>query len=117
MFSPSTSMQFLLITKMELTRNEKNTIDNCYDTTSDINIYADTMVIVLTINPTLEPQCDFPAGIFVSLQLDGIDSEYEPATYVYDYDYATTKTITINCVDVTNPKYTTCYDLDIVTTG
>ena len=92
-------------------------MDNCYDTNSDINIFADTKNIVITLQSTQQSQCRFPAGILVSLQLDGIDSNYEPQAYVYDYDYNTTTTITIPCVDSTNPLSSTCTDLYLATTG
>ena len=36
----------------ELLRIEKITIDNCYDTNSDINIFADTKNIVITLQST-----------------------------------------------------------------
>ena len=45
-------MIFAKLVLLELARTEKATVDNCYDTNSDINIFADTMQIILTITST-----------------------------------------------------------------
>ncbi|CAL6005973.1 Conserved_hypothetical protein [Hexamita inflata] len=91
-------MIFYLNTLMELTRSNKIEQFNCYTSLADINLYADTQFIIVTIQSTQNPACDIPHSIKVTLQIDVLGA-YEPYVYVRDYDYATTSTIRLKCND------------------
>ncbi|CAL5970146.1 Conserved_hypothetical protein [Hexamita inflata] len=80
----------------ELTRALKIEQFNCYTSQADIQLYADTLKIVVTIQTTNNSACDIPHGIRVSLQIDSLGI-YEPYTYVRDYDYSSTTQIHLKC--------------------
>ncbi|CAL5989248.1 Conserved_hypothetical protein [Hexamita inflata] len=80
----------------ELARAAKVEQFNCYTSLADIQLYADTQKIVVTVQTTNNSACDIPHGIKVSLQIDSLGA-YEPYVYVRDYDYATTTTIHLKC--------------------
>ncbi|CAL5970187.1 Conserved_hypothetical protein [Hexamita inflata] len=89
-------MIYLIQTLSELTRAQKVEIFNCFTNLADINLFADTKNIIITLQTTNNQACDLPHGIKVSLQIDSL-GVYEPYTYVKDYDYATTTTIYLKC--------------------
>ncbi|CAL5974466.1 Conserved_hypothetical protein [Hexamita inflata] len=79
----------------ELIRTQKKEVFNCYDNKADINIFDDSKKIVIS----LKPQCIFPHGVQVSIDLDSLTT-YEPSIYLYDYDYNSTQEISMVCDDV-----------------
>ncbi|CAL5986390.1 Conserved_hypothetical protein [Hexamita inflata] len=89
-------MIYLICIFSELTRAQKVEIFNCFTNLADINLFADTKNIIITLQTTNNQACDLPHGIKVSLQIDSL-GVYEPYTYVKDYDYATTTTIYLKC--------------------
>ncbi|CAL6024388.1 Conserved_hypothetical protein [Hexamita inflata] len=82
----------------ELSRANKVEQFNCYTSLADINLYADTQQIVVTVQSTRNSACDIPHGIKVTLQIDVLGL-YEPYVYVRDYDYISTTTILMKCTD------------------
>ncbi|CAL5986702.1 Conserved_hypothetical protein [Hexamita inflata] len=82
----------------ELTRAEKKTMYNCFTTSADINLFADTLQITVTLTSTKSASCDIPHGVFVSLQIDSLGS-YEPSAYVQDFAYDSPQQIRLACTD------------------
>ncbi|CAL5989012.1 Conserved_hypothetical protein [Hexamita inflata] len=82
----------------ELTRAEKKTMYNCFTTSADINLFADTLQITVTLTSTKSVSCDIPHGVFVSLQIDSLGS-YEPSAYVQDFAYDSPQQIRLVCMD------------------
>ncbi|CAL5988918.1 Conserved_hypothetical protein [Hexamita inflata] len=90
---------FLIINTMsELTRLEKKPMYNCFTTSADINLFADTLQITVTLTSTKSASCDIPHGVFVSLQIDSLGS-YEPSAYVQDFAYDSPQQIRLACTD------------------
>ncbi|CAL6021211.1 Conserved_hypothetical protein [Hexamita inflata] len=83
----------------ELARALKVEQFNCYTSLADIQLYADTQQIVITVQTTNNSACDIPNGIKVSLQIDSLGA-YEPYVYVRDYNYSSTTTIHLKCNNV-----------------
>ncbi|CAL6079584.1 Conserved_hypothetical protein [Hexamita inflata] len=88
-----------LLNVLQLTRAQKDVMSNCYDQTADVNMFTDTMQIIITVKSLKNKLCDLPQGVLVSLFINGLGS-YEPQAYVYDYDYNTSTTFVVNCTDV-----------------
>ncbi|CAL5989032.1 Conserved_hypothetical protein [Hexamita inflata] len=82
----------------ELSRAEKKTMYNCFTTSADINLFADTLQITVTLTSTKSASCDIPHGVFVSLQIDSLGS-YEPSAYVQDFAYNSPQQIRLACTD------------------
>ncbi|CAL6013362.1 Conserved_hypothetical protein [Hexamita inflata] len=82
----------------ELIRAQKKEVFNCYDNKADINIFDDSKKIIISLNTMHEPQCIFPHGVQVSIDLDSLTT-YEPSIYLYDYDYNSTDEISMICND------------------
>ncbi|CAL5988896.1 Conserved_hypothetical protein [Hexamita inflata] len=82
----------------ELTRLEKKPMYNCFTTSADINLFADTLQITVTLTSTKSASCDIPHGVFVSLQIDSLGS-YEPSAYVQDFAYDSPQQIRLACTD------------------
>ncbi|CAL5982774.1 Conserved_hypothetical protein [Hexamita inflata] len=82
----------------ELTRLEKKPMYNCFTTSADINLFADTLQITVTLTSTKSASCDIPHGVFVSLQIDSLGS-YEPSAYVQDFAYDSPQQIRLACAD------------------
>ncbi|CAL5970105.1 Conserved_hypothetical protein [Hexamita inflata] len=79
----------------ELARLEKQVLINCFDQSADINIFADSWDIYLTV--TFVPsECNIPHGVLVSVQLNSLGG-YEPQIYLEDFNYGQTKLIIIKC--------------------
>ncbi|CAL5986672.1 Conserved_hypothetical protein [Hexamita inflata] len=91
-------MIFLACSISELTRAEKKTMYNCFTTSADINLFADTLQITVTLTSTKSASCDIPHGVFVSLQIDSLGS-YEPSAYVQDFAYDSPQQIRLACAD------------------
>ncbi|CAL5989050.1 Conserved_hypothetical protein [Hexamita inflata] len=91
-------MIFLTCSISELTRAEKKTMYNCFTTSADINLFADTLQITVTLTSTKSASCDIPHGVFVSLQIDSLGS-YEPSAYVQDFAYDSPQQIRLACAD------------------
>ncbi|CAL5982634.1 Conserved_hypothetical protein [Hexamita inflata] len=87
-----------MLSLSELTRAEKKTMYNCFTTSADINLFADTMQITVTLTSTKSASCDIPHGVFVSLQIDSLGS-YEPSAYVQDFAYDSPQQIRLACAD------------------
>ncbi|CAL5982678.1 Conserved_hypothetical protein [Hexamita inflata] len=87
-----------MLTLSELTRAEKKTMYNCFTTSADINLFADTLQITVTLTSTKSASCDIPHGVFVSLQIDSLGS-YEPSAYVQDFAYDSPQQIRLACTD------------------
>ncbi|CAL6043783.1 Conserved_hypothetical protein [Hexamita inflata] len=83
---------------MELSRTQKTQMYNCYDTKTDINLFADSGKIVVSIVSTKQQQCKIPHGVLMSLQIDSLGA-YEPQIYLLDYDYNNTSEFTVLCDD------------------
>ncbi|CAL6061513.1 Conserved_hypothetical protein [Hexamita inflata] len=83
----------------ELIRSQKKEVFNCYDNKADINIFDDSKKIIISLNSMHEPQCIFPHGVQVSIELDSLTT-YQPSKYLYDYDYNSTQDISMVCDDV-----------------
>ncbi|CAL6079596.1 Conserved_hypothetical protein [Hexamita inflata] len=88
-----------LIFVQMITRAQKDVMSNCYDQTADVNMFTDTMQIIITVKSLKNKLCDLPQGVLVSLFINGLGS-YEPQAYVYDYDYNTSTTFVVNCTDI-----------------
>ncbi|CAL5986648.1 Conserved_hypothetical protein [Hexamita inflata] len=86
-----------LLTIQELSRAEKQEIFNCFAQNSNVNIFADSWDIYITIN-SIHSDCLIPHGILVSLQIDSL-GVYEPQAYVEDYDYDVSQEIIVRCQD------------------
>ncbi|CAL6041065.1 Conserved_hypothetical protein [Hexamita inflata] len=82
----------------ELIRSQKKEVFNCYDNKADINIFDDSKKIIISLNSMHEPQCIFPHGVQVSIEMDSLTT-YEPSIYLYDYDYNSTDEISMICDD------------------
>ncbi|CAL5986814.1 Conserved_hypothetical protein [Hexamita inflata] len=67
-------------------------------TSADINLFADTLQITVTLTSTKSSSCDIPHGVFVSLQIDSLGS-YEPSAYVQDFAYDSPQQIRLACTD------------------
>ncbi|CAL6043725.1 Conserved_hypothetical protein [Hexamita inflata] len=91
-------MIYLLTIRSELSRTEKIQMHNCYDTKTDINLFADSGKIVVSIVSTKQQQCKIPHGVLMSLQIDSLGM-YEPQIYLLDYDYNNTSEFTVLCDD------------------
>ncbi|CAL5982606.1 Conserved_hypothetical protein [Hexamita inflata] len=91
-------MIFLAYSISELSRAEKKTMYNCFTTSADINLFADTLQITVTLTSTKSASCDIPHGVFVSLQIDSLGS-YEPSAYVQDFAYDSPQQIRLACTD------------------
>ncbi|CAL5982680.1 Conserved_hypothetical protein [Hexamita inflata] len=91
-------MWIFLLSLSELTRAEKKTMYNCFTTSADINLFADTLQITVTLTSTKSASCDIPHGVFVSLQIDSLGS-YEPSAYVQDFAYDSPQQIRLACTD------------------
>ncbi|CAL6080596.1 Conserved_hypothetical protein [Hexamita inflata] len=91
-------MIMLFNSLQELSRLQKVVMYNCFTTEADINLFADTLQIEVTINSANSLACDLPHGIFVSLQVDSLGL-YEPKVYVKDFDYNNPAKIIIRCLD------------------
>ncbi|CAL5982640.1 Conserved_hypothetical protein [Hexamita inflata] len=87
-----------ILSLAELTRAEKKTMYNCFTTSADINLFADTLQITVTLTSTKSASCDIPHGVFVSLQIDSLGS-YEPSAYVQDFAYDSPQQIRLACAD------------------
>ncbi|CAL6026554.1 Conserved_hypothetical protein [Hexamita inflata] len=87
----------IIITYCELTRLQKQQIYNCFDQQTNINIFADSQAIYVTIN-SIQSDCQIPHGILVSLQIDSLGA-YEPQVYLSDFDYINTKQFMVLCDD------------------
>ncbi|CAL5988972.1 Conserved_hypothetical protein [Hexamita inflata] len=87
-----------MLSLSELTRSEKKTMYNCFTTSADINLFADTLQITVTLTSTKSASCDIPHGVFVSLQIDSLGS-YEPSAYVQDFAYDSPQQIRLACTD------------------
>ncbi|CAL5982674.1 Conserved_hypothetical protein [Hexamita inflata] len=87
-----------MLSLSELTRAEKKTMYNCFTTSADINLFADTLQITVTLTSTKSASCDIPHGVFVSLQIDSLGS-YEPSAYVQDFAYDSPQQIRLTCTD------------------
>ncbi|CAL5986764.1 Conserved_hypothetical protein [Hexamita inflata] len=87
-----------MLSLSELTRAEKKTMYNCFTTSADINLFADTLQITVTLTSTKSASCDIPHGVFVSLQIDSLGS-YEPSAYVQDFAYDSPQQIRLACTD------------------
>ncbi|CAL5988984.1 Conserved_hypothetical protein [Hexamita inflata] len=88
----------IMLSLSELTRAEKKTMYNCFTTSADINLFADTLQITVTLTSTKSASCDIPHGVFVSLQIDSLGS-YEPSAYVQDFAYDSPQQIRLACAD------------------
>ncbi|CAL5986794.1 Conserved_hypothetical protein [Hexamita inflata] len=88
----------IIYSLFELTRLEKKTMYNCFTTSADINLFADTLQITVTLTSTKSASCDIPHGVFVSLQIDSLGS-YEPSAYVQDFAYDSPQQIRLACTD------------------
>ncbi|CAL5986750.1 Conserved_hypothetical protein [Hexamita inflata] len=88
----------IMLSLSELTRAEKKTMYNCFTTSADINLFADTLQITVTLTSTKSASCDIPHGVFVSLQIDSLGS-YEPSAYVQDFAYDSPQQIRLACTD------------------
>ncbi|CAL5982754.1 Conserved_hypothetical protein [Hexamita inflata] len=91
-------MQLIISSIAELTRLEKKPMYNCFTTSADINLFADTLQITVTLTSTKSASCDIPHGVFVSLQIDSLGS-YEPSAYVQDFAYDSPQQIRLACAD------------------
>ncbi|CAL5986822.1 Conserved_hypothetical protein [Hexamita inflata] len=91
-------MIILIYSLSELTRLEKKPMYNCFTTSADINLFADTLQITVTLTSTKSASCDIPHGVFVSLQIDSLGS-YEPSAYVQDFAYDSPQQIRLACTD------------------
>ncbi|CAL5986798.1 Conserved_hypothetical protein [Hexamita inflata] len=91
-------MQLIISSMSELTRAEKKPMYNCFTTSADINLFADTLQITVTLTSTKSASCDIPHGVFVSLQIDSLGS-YEPSAYVQDFVYDSPQQIRLACTD------------------
>ncbi|CAL5988974.1 Conserved_hypothetical protein [Hexamita inflata] len=87
-----------MLSLSELTRADKKTMYNCFTTSADINLFADTLQITVTLTSTKSASCDIPHGVFVSLQIDSLGS-YEPSAYVQDFAYDSPQQIRLACTD------------------
>ncbi|CAL5982658.1 Conserved_hypothetical protein [Hexamita inflata] len=87
-----------ILSLAELTRAEKKTMYNCFTTSADINLFADTLQITVTLTSTKSASCDIPHGVFVSLQIDSLGA-YEPSAYVQDFAYDSPQQIRLACAD------------------
>ncbi|CAL5986758.1 Conserved_hypothetical protein [Hexamita inflata] len=87
-----------MLSLSELTRAQKKTMYNCFTTSADINLFADTLQITVTLTSTKSASCDIPHGVFVSLQIDSLGS-YEPSAYVQDFAYDSPQQIRLACTD------------------
>ncbi|CAL6043747.1 Hypothetical_protein [Hexamita inflata] len=58
-------MIYLLTIRSELSRTEKIQMHNCYDTKTDINLFADSGKIVVSIVSTKQQQCKIPHGVLI----------------------------------------------------
>ncbi|CAL5974790.1 Conserved_hypothetical protein [Hexamita inflata] len=88
----------ICVSLMELSRSEKAQMYNCFDTKTDINLFADSGKIVVSIVSTQQQQCKIPHGVLMSLQIDSLGA-YEPQIYLLDYDYNNTSEFTVLCDD------------------
>ncbi|CAL6092398.1 Conserved_hypothetical protein [Hexamita inflata] len=88
----------ICLSLMELSRTQKTQMYNCYDTKTDINLFADSGKIVVSIVSTKQQQCKIPHGVLMSLQIDSLGA-YEPQIYLLDYDYNNTSEFTVLCDD------------------
>ncbi|CAL5988920.1 Conserved_hypothetical protein [Hexamita inflata] len=88
----------LILSLSELNRLEKKPMYNCFTTSADINLFADTLQITVTLTSTKSASCDIPHGVFVSLQIDSLGS-YEPSAYVQDFAYDSPQQIRLACTD------------------
>ncbi|CAL5982766.1 Conserved_hypothetical protein [Hexamita inflata] len=91
-------MQLIISSIAELTRAEKKPMYNCFTTNADINLFADTLQITVTLTSTKSASCDIPHGVFVSLQIDSLGA-YEPSAYVQDFAYGSPQQIRLACTD------------------
>ncbi|CAL6013138.1 Conserved_hypothetical protein [Hexamita inflata] len=88
----------ICVSLMELLRTDKTQMYNCFDTKTDINLFADSGKIVVSIVSTKQQQCKIPHGVLMSLQIDSLGA-YEPQIYLLDYDYNNTSEFTVLCDD------------------
>ncbi|CAL5988996.1 Conserved_hypothetical protein [Hexamita inflata] len=91
-------MMLFMLSLSELSRAEMKTMYNCFTTSADINLFADTLQITVTLTSTKSASCDIPHGVFVSLQIDSLGS-YEPSAYVQDFAYDSPQQIRLACTD------------------
>ncbi|CAL5970120.1 Conserved_hypothetical protein [Hexamita inflata] len=85
----------LIQTLNELDRLEKQVLINCFDQQADVNIFADSSDIYLTIN-AIPSDCQMPYGVLVSVQLNSLGG-YEPQVYLEDFEYGQTQLIIVKC--------------------
>ncbi|CAL6079668.1 Conserved_hypothetical protein [Hexamita inflata] len=92
-------MMIYLISTIQIARADKDVMNNCFDQTTDINIFTDTNQIIITIQSLFNAECDLPSSVLVSVELDSLVG-YEPYAYAYNYDYSKTTEFRVNCTDV-----------------
>ncbi|CAL6079608.1 Conserved_hypothetical protein [Hexamita inflata] len=89
----------LLYLSLQIDRDSKDLMNNCFDQTTDINIFTDTNQLIITVQSLFNSECDLPSSVLVSVQLDSLVG-YEPYSYAYDYDYNKTTQFVVNCTDL-----------------
>ncbi|CAL6089489.1 Conserved_hypothetical protein [Hexamita inflata] len=94
-----------ILSQCEYTLADKTQFYNCFDSKTDVNIFADNWQIIVTLNSVKNSQCVFPHGVLITLQMDSLGS-YKPQIYIADFNYNSTKKIFMNCTDIscTNAK-------------
>ena len=104
-------MFIVFVSLSVMTRAQKTVVDNCYEKDADVNVFVDTNQIFVRLTPTLNPACDFPHGMKLSIVFDAIKG-FEPYGFQYEYDYTTSNMLNITCTNAT-----ACQNLSLVTTG
>ncbi|CAL5987361.1 Hypothetical_protein [Hexamita inflata] len=84
---------------LQIARNAKDLMNNCFDQTTDVNIFTDINQLIITVKSLYNSECDLPSSVLVSVKLDSL-VDYEPYSYAYDYDYNKTTQFIVNCTDV-----------------
>ncbi|CAL6035700.1 Conserved_hypothetical protein [Hexamita inflata] len=91
-------INIFIICRFELSRIEKDIMYNCFEQNTDVNIFADSWDIYVTLYPS-QSDCLIPAGILLSLQINSLGL-YEPQAYVKDFNYTLqTQQILVRCTD------------------
>ncbi|CAL6041027.1 Conserved_hypothetical protein [Hexamita inflata] len=89
----------LLYLSLQIDRDSKDIMNNCFDQTTDINIFTDTNQLIITVQSLFNSECDLPSSVLVSIQLDSLVG-YEPYAYAYNYNYNQTTQFIVNCTDL-----------------